>query len=231
MSTPPHNPGLHRLIDAKREWHYRPGIEAAKRGFLGWHARGYLPHFDAPNVTQFVTSMLVDAFPVRRRREWEPILNEPDESLRRRKLEAWLDRGHGECWLQRPEVAGCVENALRSRDKKDYELRAWVVMPNHIHVVVDVWETPLSKLLNIWKGRSSREANAILKRSGRFWEKESFDKLVRDAAHLGRAIRYTEKNPVKAGFVRDAGEWRWGSARLRDDYGQLTPTGNGVTKG
>lgn len=91
-SGPPHNPGLRKLITAKRQWHYRPAPEAAWRGFLGWHERGYLPHFDAPNVTQSVTFMLADAFPITRRREWEPMLREPDESLRRRKLEAWLEQ-------------------------------------------------------------------------------------------------------------------------------------------
>src|SRR5207245_4561295 len=185
-SRPPHNPGLLKLIEAKRQWHYRPDIDAARRGFLGWHERGYLPHFDAPNVTQLVTFMLDDAFPVRRRREWEPILGEPDESLRRRKLEAWLDRGYGECWLRRPEVAGRVEQILRADDGKSYRLQAWVVMSNHVHVVVDVWQTPLSQLLMLWKGKSSYDANRLVGRRGRFWQKEYFDTLIRDAEHLAR---------------------------------------------
>src|SRR6266705_2077897 len=106
----PHKPGLRRLIEGKRKWH-RPertlplppegGVPNASgtppsggsaSPFLGWHERGYLPHFDAPYVTQFVTFMLHDAFPVTRRKEWEGILNEPEYSERRRKLEAWLDR-------------------------------------------------------------------------------------------------------------------------------------------
>ena len=79
-----------------------PPSGGSDRTFLGWHERGYLPHFDGPGVTQFVTFMLHDAFPVTRSREWEGILNETEESPRRRKLEAWLDRGRGECWLGRP---------------------------------------------------------------------------------------------------------------------------------
>src|SRR5687767_3911507 len=102
---PPHNPGLRKLIEGKRKWHRpertlplppeggvpsAPGTVASAGSnpgtppsggsgspFLGWHERGYLPHFDAPYVTQFVTFMLHDAFPVTRRREWEGILNEP----------------------------------------------------------------------------------------------------------------------------------------------------------
>jgi hypothetical protein len=135
--------------------------------FLGWHERGYLPHFDAPNVTQFVTFMLHDAFPVTRRREWESALHEPDESARRRQLEAWLDRGHGECWLRQPPIADLVENRLREHDGANYRLQAWCVMPNHVHLVVDVWQTPLSQLLKLWKGGSARAANLALGRGGR----------------------------------------------------------------
>ncbi len=218
---PPRNPGLRKLIEAKREWHYRLDAEAEERGFLGWHERGYLPHFDAPNITQFVTFMLRDAFPASRRREWEPILQERDESLRKRKLEAWLDRGLGECWLRRPEVAGQVEQILRAEDGQAYRLRAWTLMPNHVHIVVDVWQTPLARLLHLWKGRSSHAANQLLQRRGTFWEREYFDTLIKDKAHLRKAIRYTEANPMKAGLVRDPREWMWGSARRRDEYERL----------
>ena len=216
-AEPPQNPGLFRLVKAKRQWHYQPDVTAARRGFLGWHERGYLPHFDAPNVTQLVTFMLYDSFPAARHRDWEWILNEPDTSLRRRKLEAWLDRGHGQCGLRLPDVASQVEETLRADDGRAYRLRAWVVMPNHIHLVVDVQDLPLSKLLNLWKGRSARAANLRLGRVEHFWEREYFDTLIRDAAHLNRAIRYTENNPVKAGLIGQPKDWRWSSAWRRDE--------------
>jgi REP element-mobilizing transposase RayT len=225
---PPHNPGLKQFIDAKRAWYHKLDAKSERQGFLGWHERGYLPHFDAPNVTQFVTFLLHDAFPVTRRREWEPLLHEVDESLRKRKLEAWLDRGHGECWLRNPDVAGQVEQVLRAEDGRTCRLRAWSLMPNHVHLVVDVWQTPLSRLLHLWKGSSSREANKLLQRSGAFWEREYFDTLINDEGHLNKAIRYTENNPMQAGFVRDPKQWLWSSARLRDEYQRLpseNPTG------
>ena len=93
--TPPKNPGLLELIRAKREWDWKPSPEELKKGFHGWHQRGYLPRFDAPGVTQFVTFPLHDSFPVMRRAEFEAILEEPDESVKRRKLEAWLNHRHG----------------------------------------------------------------------------------------------------------------------------------------
>ena len=232
LSRPPNNPGLRKLIQGKRKWHrperacshpaVGPLSEAFDRtAFLGWHARGYLPHFDGPYVTQFVTFMLRDAFPVTRQREWEGVMNEPESSARRRKLEQWLDRGHGECWLRRGEIAALVQAKLLENDGKDYQLQAWVIMPNHVHLVVDVWRTPLSKLLNCWKGASARTANLILGRSGHFWEREYFDTLIRDEEHLQRAVRYTESNPVKAKLAIERKVWFWGSARLRDSYERL----------
>jgi len=209
---PPHNPGLLKLIEAKREWHWRPTPDELRHGFRGWHERGYLPHFDAPHVTQLVTFMLDDSFPVTRRAEWEPYLKEPDTSQRRRKLEAWLDRGHGECWLRRPAIAGAVMAVLRATDAREHRLRAWVIMPNHLHLVVDVLEVPLAKLMNTWKGKSARAANQLLCRTGRFWQPDYFDTLIRDEAHLRQAVRYVEANPVKAGLAKELDAWLWSSA-------------------
>ncbi|MBI2949434.1 MAG: hypothetical protein HYY23_17485 [Verrucomicrobia bacterium] len=152
------------LIRAKREWDWKPSIEELKKGFRGWHQRGYLPHFDAPGVTQFVTFQLCDSFPVTRRAEFEAILKDPDDSTKRRKLEAWLDRGHGECWLRHPDVAELVEGTFLQGDGHEYRMQAWVIMPNQVHLIADVWDVPLVKLINGWKGKSSREANKLLGR-------------------------------------------------------------------
>jgi putative DNA methylase len=219
--APPKNPGLLELIRAKREQDWKPSVEELKKGFRGWHQRGYLPHFDAPDVTQFVTFQLQDSFPITRRVEFEAILNEPDDSAKRRKLETWLDRGHGECWLRQRDVAELVEKVLLEADGRNCQMQAWVVMPNHVHLVVDVWDVPLVKLVNGWKGKSSREANKLLRRRGQFWQEDYYDTLIRDEAHLKRAIRYTEQNPAKAYLVKAAGAWPWSSARLRDEYERL----------
>jgi REP element-mobilizing transposase RayT len=217
----PSKSGLLELIRAKREWNWKPSIEELKRGFRGWHQRGYLPHFDAPGVTQFVTFHLHDSFPVNRRVEWESIWNEMNDSTKRKQLEAWLDRGYGGCWLRRSDVARLVESILRKADGSDYCLRSWVIMPNHIHLVVEVWDVPLVKLINIWKGKSSREANKLMGRRGPFWQEDYYDTLIRDEAHLNRAVRYTEQNPAKVCLVKTAQEWTWSSAHYRDKYDRL----------
>ena len=209
--TPPKNLGWLELIRAKREWNWKPSPEELKKGFRGWHQRGFLPHFDAPGVTQFVTFQLHDSFPVTRRTEFEAILKEPDDSAKRRKLEAWLDCGHGECWLRRRDVAEIVEKILLEANGRDYQLQ----------LVVEVWDVPLVKLINGWKGKSSRLANQLLKRSGKFWQEDYYDTLIRDEPHLKRAIRYTEQNPVKAFLAKAAREWPWSSSRHRDEYERL----------
>jgi len=220
-SRPLGNIGLRRLIEAKRAGNATLGPAMMRRGFRGWHERGYLPHYDAPHVTQIATFMLADSFPVERRAEWEPFLEEADESLRRRKLEAWLDRGMGECWLRQSRVATLVEEKLRQFDGDQYRLQAWVLMPNHVHLVVDVRDTPLSQLVKHWKSGAARKANLVLGRRGAFWQEDYFDTRIRDGPHLAQAIRYVEQNPTKANLVRDPRGWPWSSSRLRDGYNRL----------
>jgi REP element-mobilizing transposase RayT len=221
LSTPPSNPGLRQLIRAKAQFSYEPDARARSLGFRGWHERGYLPHFDAPNVTQLITFNLVDAFPVKRRSEWGSLFRNQSTSESRRQLEAWLDRGLGECWLRKTEVASVVESTLLSGHQNEYELRAWVIMPNHIHIVVDVWEKPLENLIKYWKGSSASAANRVLSRHGQFWQKEYWDTLIKDEKHFAKAVRYVENNPTKAKLVLDPKDWRWSSARRKNAYGEL----------
>jgi putative transposase len=118
-------------------------------------------------------------------------------------------------------VAEIVEKILLEADGRDYRMQAWVVMPNHVHLVVDVWDVPLVKLISGWKGKSSRAANALLHRSGKFWQEDYYGTLIRDETHLKRAIRYTEQNPVKAYLAKTARDWPWCSAHHRDKYERL----------
>ena len=140
---------------------------------------------------------------------------------RRRKLEEYLDRGLGECWLRQPAIADLMEGALRFFDGQRYGLAAWVVMPNHVHLLVEIWETPLADLVKSWKGFVAREANKLLRRRGPFWEREYLDTIIADEAHRRTAARYIESNPVKAGLAREAKAWPWSSARFRDEFGRL----------
>lgn len=218
---PPHNPGVRELVAGKRRWSSAPGREDAILGFRGWHERGYLPHRDEPGLTQFVTFRLADCFPAELRSEWAALLAVEDERERRAQLETYLDKGRGERHLRRPDIAKMVEDALRFFHGQRYELRAWVVMPNHVHVLFKLGEVPMSRILESWKKFTSHEADKLLQRHGQFWAEDYWDTYQRDSAHELHSRNYLEANPVKAFLVRDPKAWPWSSTRCRDERGTL----------
>src|SRR5438094_523247 len=150
-SGPPHNPGVRELVEGKRRWSSTWKSKDAKSGFRGWNERGYLPHRDEPGLTQFVTFRLADSFPESLRSEWEHLWQIEDDRERRIELEDYLDKGRGACHLRRPEVAALVETALRLFDGVRYELRAWVLMSNHVHALFKVDAVPMTEILESWK--------------------------------------------------------------------------------
>jgi putative DNA methylase len=221
LPSPPYNPGVRDLVAGKRAWSAPFAKDDIKRGFLGWHENGYLPHRDAPGLTQFVTFRLADAFPAELRSEWEALLKIEDDRKRRIELEAYLDQGRGECHLRHPDVAGLVENSLLFRHDVQYELHAWVVMPNHVHLLFLVQDVPMAQLIDTWKGFTAKQANKLLGRKGRFWQDGYWDTYMRDAEHEKRTRRYIENNPTKAKLVASPMEWPFSSARFRDGYERL----------
>lgn len=211
------------LISQKRQWHHPPDPEEAKRGFRGWHTRGYLPHFDAPGVTQMIGFRLGDSLPEEHREEWQPIVEIKDERERRIRLEEYLDQGHGACELAVPKVANSMENALLHGDDRFYRLLAWVIMPNHVHVLVEIWTRPMSELVKAWKRVATSFVNRHFQREGEWWQTDYFDRYIRDEAHFHKAVHYIERNPVMAGLVREPKEWPWGSAKWRPEGYGLQP--------
>jgi REP element-mobilizing transposase RayT len=132
------------------------------------------------------------------------------------RVDQLLDAGAGACWLSRPDIARCVAEALTHFTGRRYELPAWVVMPNHVHALV--WPFPgqtLSGILHSWKSFTSKRANALLRRRGTFWQRESFDHWIRDREEHAHLVRYIEANPVKARLVTRPEDWPWSSARSR----------------
>jgi len=113
-----------------------------------------------------------------------------------------------------PQVAECVSKTLLAGEAQWqlYELLAWVIMANHVHVLMRP-SVPLRKALMNIKSASARAANAILGRTGEhFWQDESFDRWMRSDRERSRAIGYIECNPVSAGLVATPEEWPWSSA-------------------
>ena len=94
------------------------------------------------------------------------------------------------------------------------ELRSYVIMPNHIHLLLQP-NVPLARVTKSIKGYTAREANKLLHRTGKpFWQYESYDRWVRNDSELQRIVRYIEGNPVSAGFVRSPEDWPWSSAHV-----------------
>jgi REP element-mobilizing transposase RayT len=109
--------------------------------------------------------------------------------------------------------AEIVANALRDLDGKRYRLIAWCVMPNHVHFVARLLPgATLSQVLHSLKSFTAKRINAVLKRSGPVWQREYYDRLVRDADELARARSYVIRNPEKVGFMN----WRWFEDRAQD---------------
>ena len=190
------------------------GIEAR-----GWSTRGYIPHFDEGSIPQLVTFRLADSFPSACLDEWAAELEAMNPTLaeyeRRRRIEDYLDKGHGSLWLSYPSVAEVVMQALLHFDGRHYRLHAWCIMPNHVHVLL----TPgavrsLAQIIHSWKSYSANKANVLLRRTGAFWQREYFDRYIRDQAHFVAAVEYIENNPVKAGLCQSPPQWRYSSAFL-----------------
>jgi len=136
-----------------------------------------------------------------------------------------MDRAaFGPVWLRDARIARVVADALLygENGRRFYQLRAWVIMPNHVHVLL-LPKTSLSAITRWVKGSTARQANLILGRTGAaFWQDESFDHRVRNDFELDRIVRYVEYNPVNAGLAGSPEDWAWSSARLAG--GSACPT-------
>jgi len=204
------------------QWKRRPHLskdKARQTGTPGWYSRGYLPHFSGEQVTQTVTFRLFDSMPQsvldRWRQELKHLPKREQDRERRKRIDAYLDQGYGSCFMKDDLIADIVQGTLLYSEGDRYRLHAWCVMPNHVHVLFTPepgWE--MGKIVHTWKSYTSHECNKVLGRSGEFWQKEPFDRYVRDENHFANAVAYIENNPVKAGLCRSPEDWKWSSAYL-----------------
>ncbi len=182
----------------------------------------HLPHWRQEGATYFVTFRLADSLPQVKlnelkhlRREWEnrhapPWNTEALKILDRQvaeRVEGWLDQGMGSCLLKNPSHAALLTEAMHHFDGARYELGAYVVMPNHAHVLVRPMmcdDQPLEAILGCWKQFSSRRINKQTGDKGELWQDECYDRIVRDEEHLYHCLQYIGRNPGKAALARNA---------------------------
>ena len=226
------NPGLERARHQLRAGGVKDTALDPLRS--GIHTRGYLPHVKHEGAAYFVTFRLADSVPADVMARWErerterlrrlddftrrgeSIQDSPEEIERDfgRALERYLDQGAGACHLRRADIADLVAGAMRHFHESRYLLRDWVVMPNHVHVVL--WPMPnyrLSDILKSWKQFTSRRAKKTLGMAQEpFWQTESYDHWIRNEAEAARIARYIRNNPVTAGLCAQPDDWQWSSA-------------------
>ena len=166
-------------------------------GNKGWHNRGYLPHLDGYGITQHVVFRLADALVPGAEPEGD----------------AALDRGHGAAVLRMPACARIVVETLMHFDDARYALRAWCVMPSHVHVLVNTTKAhQIGAVVRTWKSYSARRINALLGARGGLWAVDYFDRFMRDDTHFATTVRYIERNPVAAGLCERPEDWPFSSA-------------------
>ena len=214
------------------------------------HCRGYLPHIENKQY-QMITFRLYDSVPKEVVEGWKETLSllgsltsklgqltssqreqqEPRRlSFSTYKTEAdrllalldkYEDAGYGSCVLKNDNVAKIVHDAIFFYHGKKYNVISWCIMPNHVHVLIEVMKNiSLSSILHSWRSFSSNEINKLLNRSGRLWMPEYFDRFIRDNDHFNNVVDYIHNNPVKAGLVKEATEYKWSSA----GYANFSPT-------
>ena len=197
--------------------------------------RRHLPHIQPPGATLFVTFRLAGSLtPEILQRLGKASdkalsslrhISDPDERKIRTYLEqrklfgSWdteLDNAqNGPMWLRDTRIAALVAESLHYRDARVYDLDAYCIMPNHVHMVYTPLQKSnghyyaLSEIMHSLKLYTGRQANQLLGRNGDFWQHESYDHVVRDEAENQRIIDYVLRNPVKARLVREWKEWPW----------------------
>jgi len=178
-----------------------------------------LPHWQQEGAVYFVTFRLADSIPSRLRDQWEnereawlkvhpePWTNETEREYHQRfsgAIERWLDAGHGACLLRKQDCAQIVAETLRHFEGERVVMISFAVMPNHVHALfVQNPEWPLEKLTQSWKRFAARQINKLLDRTGNFWQRDYFDRLVRDEKHFANCARYIRRNPEKARLGKD----------------------------
>ncbi|MBC8041180.1 MAG: transposase [Opitutaceae bacterium] len=115
------------------------------------------------------------------------------------QIESWLDAGYGSRALARPDIRDATVACLTQFEDTRLHLPAAVIMPNHVHALIEpLAGNPLATLLKGIKGASARAANRLLGQTGTFWLDESYDHIVRNESEFTAFVRYIESNPTRA---------------------------------
>lgn len=194
-----------------------------------------LPHWQEPGAEYFVTFRLAGSLPknviqqLKKSRDTfkKNFSHKTDYRSKTRQFEASLFKKYeslldgqstGPVWLSNKNIADIVKEALHYRDNKEYDLYAFCIMSNHVHLVFrELYSNqedqkieeafPVTKILQGLKSYTGLMANIELNRTGSFWHEESYDRLIRNTNELNNTIQYTLNNPVKIDLVKNWRDW------------------------
>jgi|SaaInlStandDraft_1057018.scaffolds.fasta_scaffold117387_1 putative transposase len=209
-----------------------------------WRKRN-LPHYDAAHKYQMITYRLADSLPadvleniIKKCQQIEQSVSGStggspvniDLIKYKAMIEKYLDVGRGSCLLGRTEYGRIIIENWHFFAGKRYDLLAYVVMPNHVHLLIKTYEDwPLSKVIQSWKSYTSHKIlqlerdrraasepgstdRVIDDELGILWQREYWDRFIRDERHFIDAVNYIHYNPVKAGLVKNEEDWLLSSA-------------------
>ena len=165
------------------------------------HTRGYLTHVDGADY-QFITYRLFDSLP---KKVIEDMVSfEPVKKFK--AINHYLDQGLGSCLLNNKQNAEIVIENWQHFDGSRYDIIAYVVMPNHVHILIKVYPSfKLSSIIHSWKSYTAKKIKADGGSS--VWFREYYDRFIRDESHFNLVIEYIAQNPVKAGLVKNSVDW------------------------
>ncbi len=195
-----------------------------------WHIRN-LPHRDKEELIQAITFRLADSLPQsvlsKIEKEISSLAEEKKEIALREKYDHWLDKGLGCCALANREMAQVVQEALLHHDGDKYNLLAWSIMPNHVHVLIKT-KSDLARIVQSWKSFTGKWAIANNKKyslgidtnAEKFWMHEYWDRFIRDEEHFNNVVRYILNNPVKAKLPKNSVAYFFRGCNLSDEMKQ-----------
>ncbi|MFT3742385.1 MAG: transposase [Gammaproteobacteria bacterium] len=176
-----------------------------------WHSRRSIPHYDPGYGYQMITYRLADALP--RHVVQEIFNNKTHEKHKLSDVEKYLDRHYGSCILSKPEIAQIVIDNWHWFDEQRYKLHAFVVMPNHVHLLIRVFEgNALSHIIHGWKSYTANRIKQFVRAPTTIWQADYWDRFIRDQDHFNRVVEYIHYNPVKAGICEKPSYWPYSSA-------------------
>jgi len=189
--------------------------------------RRKLPHIQPKDAVLFITFRLKGTLPkqlmltLNEQLEQDKAINITHKTKQKEALDDYYEAieqtfdlaKYGPDWLKQDKAAQLVADSLHYLDEKELKLICYCIMSNHVHFIAYQFKQPVHKIMNSLKTYTAREINKVLNRSETFWQREYYDRMIRDRNDLSQKIEYVINNPVKAGLVDTWEKWKWSYCR------------------